>query len=56
MTFVILVITILTLVFGVIAYFLYKVRESKRNIKKNKKSYEEVLLEEKSDFLFFKQE
>ncbi|GAX87783.1 conserved hypothetical protein [Lebetimonas natsushimae] len=49
----ILVITILTLVFGVLAYFLYKKREaSKKNINK-KKLYEEILDEIGGEYVFF---
>jgi len=44
----ILVITILTMFFGVIAYFLYKVRERKSKISVEVK-YEDVLREEKNE-------
>ena len=47
----ILAITLLTMVFGVIAYFLYKAREKKKNIIDI--TYEEALREEKTDLLFF---
>ncbi len=52
MSIVILVITILTLMFGVIAYFMYKMRES-RNKKKIPTSYEETCDELNTDFIFF---
>jgi heme/copper-type cytochrome/quinol oxidase subunit 2 len=49
----ILVITILTLIFGVIAYFLYKKREgSKKNVNKEM-LYDEVLSEVGGDYVFF---
>ena len=54
MTFAILMITILTLVFGVLAYFLYKVRESKRKVHVVDEGYEEILEKRKSEFLFLK--
>ena len=47
----ILAITLLTMVFGVIAYFLYKAREKKKNIIDI--TYEEALRVEKTDLLFF---
>jgi heme/copper-type cytochrome/quinol oxidase subunit 2 len=46
----ILVITFITLVFGVIAYFLYKTREKN---KPKHKTYEEVVNESNSDYVFF---
>jgi heme/copper-type cytochrome/quinol oxidase subunit 2 len=46
----ILVITFITLVFGVIAYFLYKSREKN---KPKKKTYEEALDESNSNYVFF---
>jgi len=54
MSFAILVITILTLVFGVLAYFLYKIRESKKKVHLIDEEYEEVLEKRKSEFLFLK--
>ena len=54
MTFAILMITILTLVFGVLAYFLYKIRESKRKVHVVDEGYEEILEKRKSEFLFLK--
>lgn len=54
MTFAILVITILTLVFGVLAYFLYKVRESRRKVHIINEGYEELLASKNKEFLFFK--
>jgi heme/copper-type cytochrome/quinol oxidase subunit 2 len=47
----ILAITLLTMVFGVIAYFLYKAREKKKNL--DSITYDEALEEEKTDLLFF---
>jgi len=47
----ILAITLLTMVFGVIAYFLYKAREKKKNIIDI--TYEEALKVEKTNLLFF---
>ncbi len=47
----ILAITLLTMVFGVIAYFLYKAREKKKDIIDI--TYEEALRVEKTDLLFF---
>jgi heme/copper-type cytochrome/quinol oxidase subunit 2 len=52
MSIVILVITILTLVFGVIAYFMYKIRE-KRNSQRTPTSYEEKCIELGTDYIFF---
>lgn len=54
MTFVILMITILTLVFGVLAYFLYKVRESKRKVQVVDEGYEEIVQKNEREFLFLK--
>jgi len=50
LSFTILIITILTLVFGVIAYFLYKARENKKAV--NQSSYEDMLKELDSDYIF----
>jgi len=47
----ILAITLLTMVFGVIAYFLYKAREKKKNVAAL--TYEEVLEEKGIELLFF---
>lgn len=52
MSIIILVITILTLVFGVIAYFMYKLRESK-NKQKVSITYDEACNEHGTDYLFF---
>jgi len=52
MSLIILAITLMTLVFGVIAYCLYKVRE-KRNRKRRTLSYEEKRNELGTDFIFF---
>jgi len=56
MTFSLLIITILTLVFGVLAYFMYKIRESKKKVKQSKVSYEEILEKSGTDFFFLRQE
>jgi len=47
----ILAITLLTMIFGVIAYFLYKTREKKK--KMDSLTYEEALAQEKKELLFF---
>ncbi|MGB0465994.1 MAG: hypothetical protein ACPGF7_00515 [Pontibacterium sp.] len=52
MSMIILVITILTLVFGVIAYFLYKIREQ-RNKQKDAVTYEGKLDELGTEYIFF---
>ncbi len=52
MSIVILVITIFTLVFGVIAYFMYKIRD-KKNAKRIPTNYEEKCIELGTDFIFF---
>ncbi|MBE9395669.1 hypothetical protein IOQ59_00160 [Pontibacterium sp. N1Y112] len=52
MSMVILIITILTLSFGVVAYFLYKLRE-KRAKKQQQVTYEELREESGDDFIFF---
>jgi len=54
MSFLILGITILTMVFGVLAYFLYKTRERKQH--KALESYEQVLAKSEDDYLFFTKE
>jgi len=51
LSFLILTITLLTMVFGVVAYFLYKAREKKKG--ESKISYEEALERESGDLLFF---
>ena len=51
LSFLILAITLLTMVFGVVAYFLYKAREKKKG--QEKISYEEALEIEKTEMLFF---
>lgn len=51
MSMMILVITIMTLVFGVVAYFMYKVRESRRQ--KRVITYEERLDELGTEYIFF---
>ena len=54
MSFLILGITILTMVFGVLAYFLYKTRERKQH--KPVESYTEVLAKSDDEYLFFNRE
>jgi len=56
MTFSLLIITILTLVFGVLAYFMYKIRESMKKVKQSEESYEEILEKSGTDFFFLRQE
>lgn len=51
LSFLILAITLLTMVFGVIAYFLYKARERKKS--GNDMTYEQILESKETDFLFF---
>ena len=51
----ILVITIITLVFGVIAYFLYKAREKKKKSISKEISYEEVLKEVGGEYVYFEE-
>jgi len=51
LSFLILAITLLTMVFGVIAYFLYKARERKKGAPTI--TYEEALEHEKRELLFF---
>ncbi|NPA82268.1 MAG: hypothetical protein GXO31_06635 [Epsilonproteobacteria bacterium] len=53
MSFIILTVTILTMVFGIIAYFLYKARERKKFARKA--SYEEILTTANKQTLFFKE-
>ena len=54
LSFLILAITLLTMVFGVIAYFLYKAREKKKAAPKL--SYDEALQAEEKELLFFTKE
>ena len=51
LSFLILTITLLTMVFGVVAYFLYKAREKKKG--ENDITYEEALERENNELLFF---
>jgi len=51
----ILVITIITLVFGVIAYFLYKTREKKKKQISKEISYEEILKELGDEYVYFEE-
>jgi len=51
LSFLILAITLLTMVFGVIAYFLYKAREKKKGGADI--TYEEALEHEESELIFF---
>lgn len=50
---IILLITIVTLVFGIIAYFLYKKREKRQSKYVDRVSYEEVLKDVGSKYVFF---
>ncbi len=54
LSFLILAITLLTMVFGVIAYFLYKAREKKKE--SAELTYEKALANENRDLLFFTKE
>lgn len=54
LSFLILTITLLTMVFGIIAYLLYKAREKKKG--ENDISYEEALEQENNELLFFTKE
>jgi len=50
----ILVITIITLVFGLISYFMYKMREKQKKKNTQKKFlYEDILKELKTDYVYF---
>jgi len=49
----ILVITIITLVFGLLAYFFYKVRERQKKDMNKELIYEDVLNELDSKYVFF---
>ncbi|WP_041353948.1 hypothetical protein [Nitratiruptor sp. SB155-2] len=49
----ILIISIITISFGIIAYFLYKAREKKRNLAQKRLTYDEVLNNEQSTYIFF---
>lgn len=49
----ILIITIITLIFGIIAYFLYKAREKKRAKSKKTLTYDEALNDIGSEYIFF---
>ena len=53
LSFAVLVIIILTLIFGIGAYFLYKVREKQRRKGSDIISYEELRDESGRKFLFF---
>lgn len=54
LSFLILAITLLTMVFGVIAYFLYKAREKKKGA--SNITYEEALKLEDTELLFFQKD
>jgi heme/copper-type cytochrome/quinol oxidase subunit 2 len=54
LSFLILGITLLTMVFGVVAYFLYKARERKKGA--TEITYEEALEAEGTEMLFFTRE
>ncbi|WP_187646920.1 hypothetical protein [Nitrosophilus labii] len=49
----ILIITIMTLVFGVIAYFLYKAREKKKKNLSKGITYEEALKQVGDEYVYF---
>jgi heme/copper-type cytochrome/quinol oxidase subunit 2 len=51
LSFIILAITLLTMVFGVIAYFLYKAREKKKG--GAELTYEQALEHEQAEMIFF---
>jgi heme/copper-type cytochrome/quinol oxidase subunit 2 len=51
LSFLILAITLLTMVFGSLAYFLYKIRDKKKNIVPE--NYEEIRAEKGDPYLFF---
>jgi heme/copper-type cytochrome/quinol oxidase subunit 2 len=53
LSFSVLVIIILTLIFGVVAYFLYKIREKQRKKGTDVITYEELREESGRKFLFF---
>jgi len=52
LSFSVLVIIILTLVFGISAYFLYKIRERQKRKGVDVASYDELKAEEGREFLF----
>jgi len=54
LSFLILAITLLTMVFGIVAYFLYKAREKKKG--ESDISYEEALNRQDGELLFFTRE
>jgi len=54
LSFLILAITLLTMVFGVIAYFLYKAREKKKG--EAEMTYEQALEFENDKYIFFRKE
>ncbi len=54
LSFLILAITLLTMVFGIIAYFLYKAREKKKE--SAELTYEKILENEDRDLLYFTKE
>jgi len=54
LSFLILAITLLTMVFGVIAYFLYKAREKKKG--GDELTYEKLLEEQEGGLVFFNKE
>jgi len=53
LSFSVLVIIILTLVFGIVAYFLYKMRERQRRKGSDIITYEELKEEDGRKYLFF---
>ncbi len=51
MSFLILAVTILTMIFGVVSYFMYKARERKKE--GEEMTYDDILSETNSEMLFF---
>jgi heme/copper-type cytochrome/quinol oxidase subunit 2 len=52
LSYTVVTITVLTMIFGVIAYSFYKIRESRRNAQKDNAQNEDNVLE-KDEYLFF---
>ncbi len=53
MSFLILAVTILTMIFGVVSYFMYKARERKKSGEQI--TYQETLIKENQEYLFFEE-
>ena len=51
LSYTVVIITVLTMVFGVLAYSFYKIRESRRNAQKENSGSDNVL--QKDEYLFF---